>query len=190
MKRTRTFLAIDIGHALRSSLSRLMEGLEQTVEGVKWVTPENLHVTLLFLGEVDQRDLLGVCRAADRVASEQAEFTLSVEGLGCFPNERRPRVLWAGIAKGAEEIVGLHDALEIPLLDLGCYRREARKYSPHLTLGRLAGEDASAGLTTELRQKKAWSAGQTTVKELHVMASVLTPSGPEYTVLSRAKFGG
>ena len=70
---------------------------------------------------------------------------------------------------------------------LGCYRREERKYTPHVTLGRIRGEGAPAGLTAALAQELAWKAGAVTVRELHVMSSELTPDGPCYAVLSRAK---
>src|SRR5712692_2311394 len=98
MKRLRTFIAVDLGKAIRDRLTSLQERLAQSGAPVKWVETENLHVTLLFLGEVADRDLSAVCRAAAEVCKDRATFPLSVEGVGFFGNPRRPRTVWVGVA--------------------------------------------------------------------------------------------
>jgi RNA 2',3'-cyclic 3'-phosphodiesterase len=187
MKPTRTFIGIDPGKAVRDRIVTLQENLAKTGADVKWVEPDNLHLTLLFLGEVDQRDLMTVCRAVSAVAATHAAFPMNIETAGAFPNIRRPRTLWMGVAAGAEQVTALHDALEVPLLELGCYRREEREYTPHLTLGRVKADRPNGTLTTALTTHTHWRAGETMVHEVLVMGSRLTPKGPEYTVLSRAK---
>ena len=114
---------------------------------------------------------------------------MEVEKTGCFPNLRRPRVVWAGVGTGSQELCQLHDAIEGPLLDLGCYRREARPYTPHITLGRVKGDAETPLLAAALGKEAAWKGGQWEVREVHVMSSELMPEGPVYTVLSRAKLG-
>jgi len=190
MGRLRTFIALDLGKALRERLVSLQNNLAKSIAGVKWVEPENLHVTLLFLGEVDERELPALCKAVEQAADSLPAFAITVGGAGCFPNPRRPHVLWAGLAAGAQEVCALHDALEPPLLELGCYRREDRKYTPHVTLGRLRSESAPSGFAAALAKFETWEAGDTTVREVHVMSSQLTSQGPSYTVLSRAKLVG
>jgi 2'-5' RNA ligase len=189
MKRTRTFIALDPGKAIRDRLVALQEDLAATGAALKWVERENLHVTLLFLGEVAARDLVDVCRVVGEAAALQPSFPMTIERAGAFPALRRPRTVWIGIGIGATEVVQLHDALEARLLDLGCYRREARAFEPHLTLGRVKGERAPGGLSAELIKHATWSAGETLVREVLVMGSELMPDGPVYTVLSRAKLG-
>lgn len=189
MARLRTFIAVDFGKGIRDRLVALQEKLAQTGAPVKWVEVDNLHVTLLFLGEVGDRDVPAVCRAVADCCREHAPFSLSVETVGCFPNARRPRVVWVGIGQGSQELVALHDALEAPLLDLGCYRREDRKYTPHITLGRVKAERPQDTLATSLAKNAGWKGGETNVGEILVMSSKLTPVGPEYTVLSRARLG-
>lgn len=189
MPRTRTFIAIELDGAVRRRVAALQDALADDAPDVKWVEPENLHLTLLFLGEVDDRDLPAVCKACQLAAGGLPEFNVTVEGAGCFPNPRRPRVLWIGVGLGRDEVVAVHDALEGPLLDLGCYRREERKFTPHITLGRVKGERAAGDLGPALTRHRAWSAGELAVTEIHVMGSRLTPHGPEYTVLGRAKLG-
>src|SRR3954471_5211833 len=108
MARIRTFLAIELEPQVRERLIALQGKLSRPIPDVKWVEPENLHLTLLFLGGVDERELPAVCRAAQTAVAELPGFTLSVEAASCFPNARRPRVLWAGIGTGVQEVVAVH----------------------------------------------------------------------------------
>jgi 2'-5' RNA ligase len=187
MARIRTFIAVDVGQDIRDRAVLLQETLARSSNDVKWVEPENLHITLLFLGEVDDREVPAVCRAVSTQLEDRSSFSLLVEGVGCFPNARRPRILWIGVGEGTEELCAIHDALERPLLELGCYRREERKYTPHLTLGRVKSERPADKLSEALAKQASWRGGQTMVKEIHVMSSTLSPHGPVYAVLSRAK---
>lgn len=189
MARLRTFIAVNFGRAIRDRAVALQQALARTGTDVKWVEPENLHVTLLFLGEVNDRDLPAVCRAVADVTKQHAPFKMHVETVGCFPNPRRPRVVWVGVGEGAQEVVALHDALEPPLLELGCYRREGREYTPHVTLGRVKSEGPSEKLVAALAKQAGWYGGEVAVKEVLVLSSELRPAGPVYTVLSRAKLG-
>jgi len=187
MTRLRTFIAVDLGKPIRDRLVALQEKLAQTGAPVKWVEVENLHVTLLFLGEVEDRTTPAICQAVAHVCNDLASFPMTVERAGCFPNPRRPRILWVGIGDGVQEICQLHDALEPPLLELGCYRREERKYTPHITIGRVKTERPSDKLEPALVKCAGWRAGETTVREVLVMSSELTPQGPAYTILSRSQ---
>jgi RNA 2',3'-cyclic 3'-phosphodiesterase len=187
MARLRTFIAIDLGKMIRDRCLALQEMLARGGAEVKWVEEENLHLTLLFLGEVEDRDLPALCQAVAECCALHDPFTLSIETVGCFPNPRRPRVVWVGIGTGSAEVGALHDALEPPLFDLGCYRREERGYTPHVTLGRVRSERSNAALSMALTRQAKWHGGETAVREVRVLSSELTPQGPIYTVLSRAK---
>lgn len=187
MPRIRTFIGIDPGKAIRSRLVALQENLARAGADVKWVEPDNLHVTLLFLGEVEDRDVPQVCRTVEETVAGLQAFELTIERAGCFPNRRRPRVLWVGVGRGLQETVTLHDVLEPPLLDLGCYRREDRQYTPHITLGRVRSERPSEKLVAALAKYEGFQAGETVIDEIQVMSSQLSSNGPTYTVMSRAK---
>lgn len=189
MKRVRTFIAIDVGKKNRDRLVSLQESLIKDGARAKWVEADNLHITLLFLGEVDMIAIPDICNAVAEVTAQHAEFPMTIESIGCFPNPRRPRVLWAGVGEGADEIVSIHDGIEEPLLEMGCYRREERQYKPHLTLGRVKGQRHDTDLSQILPKYSNWKASEITVHEIHVMSSELTPDGPVYTILSRAKLG-
>ena len=187
MARVRTFIGIDPGKPIRDRLVALQETLGRTASDVKWVEPENLHVTLLFLGEVDMLEVPALCQTVGDSVAKHSAFTMSVEKVGCFPNARRPRILWAGIGEGIQEVVAVHDAVELPLFDLGCYRREERRYSPHITLGRVRSDNRSDKLAGVLARQAGWLGGTVRVGEIQVMSSELKSQGPVYSILSRAR---
>ncbi len=187
MKRIRTFIAFDLGPAIRDRTVSLQKNLGSTGADVKWVEEANLHLTLLFLGEVDNRELMAVSRAVADAAAGHSAIELSIEGTGCFPNMRRPRVVWIGVGKGLEEVRALHKALEEPLLELGCYRREERQFTPHVTLGRIRSEKPMPELAAALEKMQDYHAGETLVREVLVMCSDPSSNGPVYTVMSRGK---
>ncbi|HJT78661.1 MAG TPA: RNA 2',3'-cyclic phosphodiesterase [Gemmataceae bacterium] len=189
MARIRTFVAVGLDKSVHDRTVALQEHLAATGAEVKWVEPENLHVTLLFLGEVVDRDVPAVCRAVAGACAPLAPFRMSVQGAGCFPNPRRPRTLWVGVGEGAQALVALHDALEPPLLELGCYRREERSYTPHITLGRVRSDRPNSDLAAALAKYAGWQSGAMPVREVLVMSSELTPKGPVYTVMSRGRLG-
>src|SRR3954469_8283022 len=116
MARIRTFIAVDPGAKIRDQLAAVQRELAKDTTDVKWVEENNLHLTLLFLGEVEDRELPAICRAVQQACAGQARFQLAIEGIGCFPNPRRPRIVWAGVGAGSAELIALHDALEPPLL--------------------------------------------------------------------------
>jgi 2'-5' RNA ligase len=146
-----------------------------------------MHVTLLFLGEVAELEVVSICRVVTEQAALLPEFTMDLTGVGAFPTLRRPKVLWIGIRQGSEVLQRIHDALETPLLELGCYRREDRAYTPHLTLGRLTEEDRGGSWGSTLQKHADWEGGTTRVHEILVMRSDLGRNGPTYSVMGRAK---
>ncbi len=190
MARLRTFIAVDPGADIRAHLLTVQRKLAKEVPDVKWVEEANLHLTLLFLGEVRDRDLSDVCRCVMRSVMGIECFSIEAKGIGCFPNPRRPRVVWAGIGEGAEAAIELHDALETPLYELGCYRREERQFTPHLTLGRTKSDEPGEQLARILPQYEEWRAGDGYIREVLIMSSELKSQGPEYTVLGRSKLKG
>jgi RNA 2',3'-cyclic 3'-phosphodiesterase len=190
MPRTRTFIGIDISEGIRDSAVALQHALAKTGAEVKWASPESMHVTLLFLGDVDDRELHTICRAVQEVAAREPSFALRVSGVGAFPNTRRPKIVWGGVTEGAEALQRLYDDLETRMLDLGCYRKEERGYTPHLTLGRVRGESDGHALAGELAKRTAWEGGRTTVEEVLVYSSEMDRDGPVYTVIGRGELKG
>ncbi|MGL6095654.1 MAG: RNA 2',3'-cyclic phosphodiesterase [Fimbriiglobus sp.] len=190
MPRTRVFLAVAVGDPTRDAVFVLQRALGRVAPGTKWVTRENLHVTLLFLGEVDDRELHAVSRAVQKAVAAEPPFVLRVSGVGAFPNPRRPKTVWGGITDGATELTRLHSLLEPPLIELGANRREERAFTPHLTLGRVNSDADGAALAAEMPKHLAWNGGYADATEVLVMASDMRRDGPEYSVMARAPLGG
>ena len=190
MARTRTFIGVDVGPDMRRAAGDVQASLARSGAAVKWAEEVNLHVTLLFLGDVDDQDLMNVCRIVSKAAVKEPVFPLSVAGIGAFPNPRRPKVIWGGITEGLDALVRLHAAMEPPLFDLGCYRREERAYTPHLTLGRTDSEADGQILAAELPKYLTWAGGQAIISDVRVYSSELRKGKPEYTVLARAPLMG
>ncbi|HEY1192145.1 MAG TPA: RNA 2',3'-cyclic phosphodiesterase [Gemmata sp.] len=190
MGRTRTFIGIDIGDAIRGSAVALQKELTKAGAAVKWVTPESMHITLLFLGDVDDRELHAVCKGVKAAVAGEPAFSLRVSGVGAFPNARHPKVVWGGVTDGAEPLQRMHLALEEEMLELGCYRTEERGYTPHLTLGRLTTAADTFALATELPKRATWQGGRVTVEEVLVYNSEMDRDGPVYTVIGRAPLTG
>lgn len=186
MARIRTFIAVAVPGRIAGEMQGLQKEIASSHDGVKWMAEKELHLTLLFLGEVDELELVSICRAVKKIAARHSPFALDVAGVGGFPNKRRPKVLWAGIeGEGLENLVALHADLESELMELGCYRREERSYTPHLTLGRINSDEREEAWGDVFKAHADWNAGSFTVNEVLVMASELRRSGPEYTVVGR-----
>jgi RNA 2',3'-cyclic 3'-phosphodiesterase len=188
--RSRIFIAVDIGSALRQRTAQLLQKLSRLAPDVKWVAENNMHITLLFLGEVKELDLPPICRIVKEQAVGFPAFTLEIGGIGAFPTPRRPKILWAGVNEGAADLKRLHQRLEQPLLELGCYRREERAYSPHLTLGRLSEDDRAQAWGSIIAQFADWQGGSARIDEVLVMSSELRRSGPIYSVVGRVPLEG
>ncbi|NLF09654.1 MAG: RNA 2',3'-cyclic phosphodiesterase [Pirellulaceae bacterium] len=190
MKKTlRTFVAVEISQPIRARAAELIAALANAPAGVKWVEPHNLHLTLKFLGEVHQREAAAVCRAVEQAAGELPPFQFEVRGAGAFPSPARPRTVWIGAGKGDEQMVELHDRIEVRLAALG-FREEHRRFQPHLTIGRARGGMGIAELGEMVKQHADFTAGVMLVEKTTVFSSTLTPDGPIHESIGTARLGG
>ncbi len=193
MPPVRAFVAIESSRALLDALARLQSGLRSAPGGVagRWVQPEIAHLTLKFLGDVPSERIADIARALDVTCARRAPFTLQLRGLGCFPNTRRPRVVWAGVHEQSGALRALQRDIELNLEALG-YPREGRAFAPHLTLARVRQGAASVEIEALGRSVAAHqpaadvSLAQMLVREVVLFSSDLRPEGPRYTPLHRA----
>lgn len=181
----RLFVALDLTDAIRAALRDLLQRLERARADVRWVRPEGIHLTLKFIGEVDPEKILPIKQGLVHVSSP-SPVGLAVRGLGYFPNERRPRVLWVG-TKATENITDLAAQVEAVLEPLGI-ARENRAYVPHLTLGRFKSAGSLDRLQEEIAALPATEFGQLETGEFFLFQSRLSPKGAEYTKLERFPF--
>jgi RNA 2',3'-cyclic 3'-phosphodiesterase len=189
MARSRLFLAVSLATKVVGKAAALQLALGKTQANVNWVSRESLHLTLVFLGEVDDREQHAICKAAAKAVEDESPVMLRVSGVGAFPSLRRPKVIWAGITEGAEELIRIQKKMADALVAIGCYRHEDRPYVPHLTLGRAKDEEAGNLLIELLEEKQEWDGGETLVSEVGLYCSELRRCGPEYTLLGRIQLG-
>lgn len=184
----RTFVAIQLEEEMHRQLARLIDNLRESVpaRAVRWVAPENIHLTLKFLGEVPPAQIDAITEALRRAASTATPFSFELAGFGCFPSARRPRVLWVGIQETSGSLHSLQEAVDKELGKLG-FKREERGFSPHLTLGRVR-EEVSASAVREIGQlmekMELGVIGRQEVTSIHLFKSDLRPTGPIYTSLA------
>jgi RNA 2',3'-cyclic 3'-phosphodiesterase len=193
MSTLRTFIAIELDEELKDNLARLQNRLraEMSPRSVRWVRPEGIHLTLKFLGDTTAEQVEEVKEALARAAVGSGPITFSVGGVGCFPNTRRPRVVWVGLHEPAGALARLRDAVEGQVAPLG-FPTEKRPFSPHLTLGRVQ-RHASKSEVQEVGNVVATSGigdiDEMTATAVAYIQSELKPSGAVYTTLARAELG-
>jgi 2'-5' RNA ligase len=193
MTPTRAFIAVHLSAELCAMLVSLSRQLEICPGGraARWLPGENMHLTLKFLGDVEDARLLQVCEAVSAVCSLRPPIDVGVSGLGCFPNTARPRIVWAGITYGAAELAALAAATDVALSQLA-FAREPRSFSAHVTLGRAEKHATSAelsGLGRMIAGQRVAMIGHMTVESVSVVKSDLRPAGPLYTDLHVAALG-
>ncbi len=184
----RTFIAIAVDDRLRDTLAAVQHELRAVGTGVAWVCPAGMHLTLKFLGDVEEARVPEIAAALTPVAAAVAPFTATLAGMGVFPTPQRPRVLWAGITAGAEALVALAAGVDAALTALG-FPPEPRPFSPHLTLGRLQAPGDTAPLLARLEAYRDTIFGETPITALTLYRSDLSPRGAAYTALARAPLG-
>lgn len=193
MEQIRTFIAIELSRELGDGLARLQNRLGGQVpeRSVRWVRPEGIHLTLKFLGDVPAPRITSVSQAVEAVCRGCEPFGFELFGLGCFPNPRRPRVLWVGVREPSGTLAHLQKAVENELAGLG-FGRENRPFQPHLTLGRVQRRVSQSDLQ-RLGDLIAGSdvglLGGMTATSVDVMRSDLRPSGAVYTALAHVPLG-
>jgi RNA 2',3'-cyclic 3'-phosphodiesterase len=186
----RLFVALEIPAAVRDNLAAQVEELRELSAKVadkrpQWVRPENLHVTLKFIGEVSPAKLDSIRGALSAIRSD-APVDLKFRGLGFFPNENYPRVLWAGLETSAN-LSSLAADIEGALETQGI-ARERRAFTPHLTLARIEPPGLHEELRVAIQKNNAREFGSFQTREFHLIESKLKPSGAEYTTLASYSF--
>lgn len=194
METVRTFIAIPLPDDLLDQLARVQQRLEREVppRSVRWVRAGGIHLTLKFLGDTPVDKLPQIKAALAAVARNAPPSTFTVEGLGCFPNLRRPRVIWVGVQEPTGRLAALQDAIEEVVAPFG-YPPEGRGFTPHLTLGRVnrrvpPGDRALIGRAVSAVE--VGRLGEAPADRFILFRSVLKPTGAEYSVLAEFPLRG
>lgn len=152
-----------------------------------WVAAENFHVTVKFLGAVDEARIPAIADALCAAAARHRAFEIDVEGLGAFPVESRPRVLWAGVGRGADALSAVASSVEHALAGVGFVRAE-RPFTAHITLARVRVPRRDPALARALAAATTRPLGRSPVDAIALMRSDLSPRGARYSTLVSARF--
>ena len=186
----RLFIAIDLGEEeVREAVSSQLAKLKPLAPNAKWARVEGMHLTLAFLGYIDDDRVPQVKAIAEEVASRHGPLSFSVEGIGGFGSSTRPRVLWLGLTGDTAALAALKSDLEERLAPLG-YEPEKRPFKPHLTLARARMPSGDPALARCIRSCRTSSFGRARVDRLIVFRSDLSPKGARYTALYQPRLSG
>jgi 2'-5' RNA ligase len=180
----RCFIAIEIPGAIRDALADLQMELRECNADIRWVKPDNIHLTLRFLGDVGEHRLDGIVSALAKVSGRYEQFSLQVKGLGLFPNMRSPRVLWSDVIDEGS-LAQLQDETEAAMAAIG-FIPEKRRFSPHLTLGRFRSAGGKDCINKGIDAHRNEGLGYMDVTSVVLMKSDLTPRGAKYSKISEA----
>jgi 2'-5' RNA ligase len=189
MGRIRTFIAIDLPPALKRTLARFAQQLAPMATQVRWVDESLLHLTLVFLGDIEDRLAHDVCKSVARVCKQIKPIEISLVGTGVFPKPEKPRVVWAGIDEGADAIVAMREAIANDL-DANGFQFDWR-FQPHITLGRFGrGRFVDHALVEEALKMSEVEFGRTWIEEVVVNSSAMESGGPVYVPLATSPLDG
>lgn len=180
----RVFLAVELSSDLSQKVVELQQQLRATLPTVNWVRPGAIHLTLKFLGYVDPAMVEQLLTAIEPIRKSQAPITLEIQGLGIFPDIRRPRILWIGCTGDIPALLNLVSRIEEALEPLG-FPPEEKPYFPHLTLARIKHDNSKVGgvLTHSGLLAQPRNLGALRIDRITLFRSDLSPKGAEYTSL-------
>ncbi|MCX8030697.1 MAG: RNA 2',3'-cyclic phosphodiesterase [Thermodesulfovibrionales bacterium] len=177
----RCFIAIDLPKEIKLQIQQLIKSISHLSHEIRWVPFENLHLTLKFLGEIDEKTINKIQQILKKVLGERTPFKISISGVGAFPNTKKPNVLWVGVAP-SEELKLLFEAIDTSFVHIG-FIREKRGYSPHLTIGRVKDHKNISEVIKSFNEFQGKTFGSFEVSEIYLMRSILHPQGAEYIKL-------
>ncbi|MBU0676801.1 MAG: RNA 2',3'-cyclic phosphodiesterase [Verrucomicrobia bacterium] len=185
----RAFLAVGLNAQVRRKLSALQAEWRKLGARVSWVRPENLHITLLFLGDIFPAQAEDIGRQLDEVTASLHPFGIQVDDVGWFGSPRSPRVIWAGIRDERAGLTSIHGRISQRIRAMGI-GLESREFRGHVTMGRVRSAKGVHELTSAIASAKNTQHGGVLVDRVLLMKSDLTPPGPHYSVLHESLLKG
>lgn len=186
----RTFIAIDPSPEVTGHLVDAIDRMRQGSGGIRWLRGDQFHLTLRFLGSVEEEVLEKISSRLEELGQRSSPLTLLVRGIGFFPSPDRPRIVWAGIDGETEGLRSLYEGVEGVVQGLTPVSKEERNFRPHITIGRVHEPHKRYGMQRILAIGEAVEFGQFIGDQLLLYKSDLTPRGARYTKLQTFKLGG
>ncbi len=186
----RSFLAIELPKVILKKIGEIQEDLKSSHADVRWVSPEKIHLTLKFFGNIEEARIEPIVKAIENPVRNVTGFSLKVVGVGAFPRWKDPRVIWAGLSdeKGIGVLIHLQKEVETELAKIG-FEPEGRVFRPHLTLGRVSSSRGREGLIQRMEKYRTEEFGDLCVERVILFRSDLRPAGPIYTPLRDVRLG-
>ena len=182
MSKIRAFIACDIPEALLEKISNVQDNQKGLGADVSWTKVSSIHVTLRFLGDIEEGYIDKIASVIREAARGRSSFEISIKGSGAFPNLKNPRVVWLGIDDGTKGLKNLQQSIEDGLKGLGL-EPEDRGFRPHLTIGRVKGSKGKESLSSALSELRDVELGSFPVDRVILYKSELKPTGAIYTKL-------
>jgi len=185
----RAFIAIPLDEEAHKELSILQERLRKANADIKWVKPSNIHLTLKFLGEIENRQAEEIIARLQDITKSQRPFYMHISNIGAFPRPSYPRVVWSGIDEGKDESANLQKLVEETMSKLG-FEKEQRPFMGHLTLGRVRSLKNKNEFLELMEKEKDFSIDKRIlVDRIILYRSTLLPEGPLYSPIKEFLFG-
>lgn len=178
----RCFIAIPLTTDTHQELSQIQSQLKETEADVGWVKTDNIHLTLKFLGEIEEQKIKTISKELKELTNKYTSFETCMGKLGTFPSISNPKVIWIGINKNEDKITNLQKGIEDVITPLG-FEKETRPFHPHLTLGRVRGKKNIQKLVDKLKSLPLPQFKPIMVDRIILFQSILKPTGAEYTAL-------
>jgi 2'-5' RNA ligase len=182
-------LAIELPKTIVKKIEEVQRDLKTSHADVKWVYPENIHLTLKFFGNIEESRVDPILQSIGGLIQRTSPFSMKVQGIGAFPHSKNPRVIWMGLIDGKEVLATIQKELEGTLAKSG-FEAEDRPFQPHLTIGRVKTSRGKDDLIGKMEKHREEEFGDFAVEEIVLFKSDLMPSGPVYTALKKLRLGG
>lgn len=184
----RSFLAIELPKSIQKKIEEVQTDLRISHADVKWVHPENIHLTLKFLGNIEESRVEPILQAIGGPIQATSPFSIKVQGMGAFPHSKNPRVIWVGLMDGERVLTTFQKELEGILAKIG-FEPEGRPFQPHLTVGRVRTSRGKNDLVAKMEKHREEEFGSIEAEEVVLFRSELKPTGPIYTALRKLGLG-
>ena len=175
----RAFIAIKLPDEIVAAIRKVQDQIKSSGVKIRWVRPENIHLTLKFLGDINERDIDQIHTAMIDAVKGYSPISLSGKGVGVFPNLRRPKVMWVGLGGESGRLIQLQETLDSQLKKIG-FSKEKRAFKGHLTMGRVKGRIDTKKLTATLQEMSEFESEPFSAGEIVLFQSDLRPSGAVY----------
>lgn len=186
-KKIRTFIAIDIPEEIKNEISKIKQLLISKGVEAKWTAPENIHLTMVFIGELPVSMVDSYSNAISETVKSFSKISLNIEGIGAFPGLKSPKVIWARVTGDVNSLINVHNELNHNLKSIG-FKPETRRFKAHITFGRISKQGMGEKMVNAVRDIGIIKPQEFEACGLTFYKSTLTSKGAEYSVLFKDYF--